>query len=146
MRSRQLHLKEVHVFGMCVKRPTVSHHVCVLHLYSHQDYLLTMHFSLLECLEAYHKVCRLAYSNPTRLLNSLPPSLSLSLSLLTDHLAQLIQLSGGSLVSSVEESTSRGNSTTCVVCDEERFVQLPSGRGLVRVKSGWILDCLSNYR
>ena len=100
-----------------------------------------------------------AYINRVQLLNFNlhlfpPPPLSLSLSLspppslLVDHLAQLIQLSGGTLVSSMEESTTRGNTTTCVVCDEEKFtqLQLPSGCGLVRVKSGWILDCLSNYR
>ena len=90
-----------------------------------------------------------AYSNQVQLLNpqhTSPPPLSLSFSLLVDHLAQLIQLSGGSLVSSVEESTALGNLTTCIVCDEEKFVQLPRGCGLVQVKSGWILDCLSNYR
>ena len=62
----------------------------------------------------------------------------------SDYLAQLIELSGGGLVSSTEE-TALGNRSTFVVCDEEEL-HLPSGSGLVQVRSEWILDCLSNYR
>ena len=109
-------------------------------LYSVQDYLLTVHSSLLEHLEAYHKVCKIVQRYSIILI------FFSSLSLFTDHLAQLIQLSGGTLVSSIDESATLGNSKTCVVCDEKR-IQLPkSGSGLVHVKSEWILNCISNYR
>ena len=167
MRSRKLHLKQVFFFckipdcmycvvchcDLCTC--TVTRTICWLciSLYWNIWKHITRYAGLTKSVQLLYPpppppLLLLSPSPPLPPFLSLSPSPSLSLSpvLLTDHLAQLILLSGGCLVSSVEESTALGNSTTCVVCDEKRFMQLPSGCGLVQIKSKWILDCLSNYR
>ena len=77
MRSRQLHMKEVLLYY-----PKSPWH-CVIMMntpYSPQDYLLTMHFSLLELLEAYHKVCLVQQEQLASSVKQYSYSLSLSLS------------------------------------------------------------------